>query len=499
MSTIKEIYKNIGASILPQFVNIVSNFILPVMIISIYGSAINGLVLSVKTIISYISLIGAGISVATIQSLYAPLANNNTTEVKGLLKSTNRVFNRCGKIYILVVIITSLIFPLCIKGDISYFTVFGLLLVMSLSGASEFFVVGKCRSLLYADRKVYVCTTIQAFSLLVSLLFAVVMLKLQVSIIVVQFSISLVYIVRAFLLQAYVNKHYPQYLYDKETKPIERAVEKKNDAMIHQLSGLAVLGSQSIILSFMVSLEAASIFAIYNIVFSGLFSICSNVNTAVTPFIGKSIAVNSKERILNDFMIAEYAFFCFTAIVYMICSVSILPFVKLYTTGADIDYMYPIFAFLFIITYSLNTFRLPHMALINAAGHFKETRNRALIEALICIGASLFFTKLFGMYGVLIGTASAIGWRCLDMILYSRLCILSSSIKLPLFRLFRCIVYVGLCCYMNTMLTISIHGYSEWLLLSVVSAVVAIFTMIIDSLLFERNQVKQLIRVIKNL
>ena len=218
------------------------------------------------------------------------------------------MFNKCGIIYLIIVLLTSLIYPLCIKGDVSYLEGFGLLIVMSLSGASEFFVVGRCRSLLYADRKVYVCTTIQALSLLVSLILAVIMLKLKASIIVVQFSISIVYIIRAVLLRAYVNKHYPQYIYDRETIPITRAVKNRKEAMVHQLSGLVVLGSQSIILSLMVSLEAASIFAVYNIVFSGLFSICSNISTAITPYIGKSIAVNSHGMTLSNFISVEYVF-----------------------------------------------------------------------------------------------------------------------------------------------------------------------------------------------
>lgn len=497
MKTIKEIYKNVGASILPQFVNIVSNFILPVMIVSIYGSSINGLVLSVKTIISYISLVGAGISVATTQALYAPVAKGNSYEVKGLLKATSNMFNNCGIVYIIIVILTSAIYPLCIKGNISYLTVFGLLLVMSVSGASEFFVVGRCRSLLYADRKVYICTTIQALSLLISLIIAIIMLKLKVSIVAVQFGISFVYILRAFFLQLYVRKHYPQYLYDKETIPIQRAVQKRNDAMIHQLSGLIVLGSQSIILSSMVSLEAASIFAIYNIVFSGLFSICSNINTAITPFIGKSIAINTKEKVLSDFITVEYVFFLITSFVYMVCSVTILPFIQLYTSKADINYVYPIFAVLFICTYLLNNFRLPHMALINAAGHFKETRNRALIEAGICFFASIIFTKMCGMYGVLIGTSIAIGWRCLDMIIYSRKNILTSNLTLPIFRLFRCIVYIGGAYLISNKLSINANNYRQWIVVTIISAIVVGCILVIDTLLFERSQLKKIRNIIK--
>ena len=47
------------------------------------------------------------------------------------------------------------------------------------------------------------------------------------------------------------------------------------------------------------SLEAASIYAVYNIVFSGLQSICANINTAVTPYLGKEISLEHEEKARN--------------------------------------------------------------------------------------------------------------------------------------------------------------------------------------------------------
>ena len=205
MKSIFQVYKNVGASILPQLVNIISNFILPVMIISLYDSSINGLLSTVKTIVAYISLVGAGISVATTQALYSPVAKGDSETVKGMLKATSQMFNKCGTIYLIIVFVISLIYPLLLDENIPYVTMVLLLLVVSVSGASEFFIVGRCRSLLYANQKVYVCTSIQAFSLIASLLLAIFMLKKEANIILVQFGISFVYVVRAFLLWLYLG------------------------------------------------------------------------------------------------------------------------------------------------------------------------------------------------------------------------------------------------------------------------------------------------------
>lgn len=65
----KKVLKNIFASALPQIMNIITNLILPSMIILRFGSEINGLISSIKVIISYVSIVGAGIATATTQRL----------------------------------------------------------------------------------------------------------------------------------------------------------------------------------------------------------------------------------------------------------------------------------------------------------------------------------------------------------------------------------------------------------------------------------------------
>lgn len=497
MSTINKLYKNVGASVLPQIINIISSFILPVLIIDIYGSQMNGLISTIKGLIAYISLVGAGIATATTQALYKPVAMGDNLVVQGMLKATSDMFNRCGLIFLIVVVVVSLIYPFTIVGDISYTTTVLLLIVMSISGVSEFFIVGRCRSLLYADQKVYVCTTIQAISLTVSLVLAVIMLYLNANIVFVQFAVSLVYIVRAFLLSYYVKKNYPQYIFTKETTPIKSAVKKRNDAMIHQLSGLLVFSSQSIILSIMVGLEAASIYAVYNIVFSGLFAICSNMNTAVTPFLGRSFAVSELLKVRKEFNVVELVYYLLVTLVFSITAVVILPFISIYTREADINYMYPTFGLLFTVLQVFNVFRLPHSAMINVAGHFKETRFRAIIESIICIVCSVFFTFLYGMYGVLIGTALAIAWRCIDMIFYVHKHVLKDVWIFSLFRLIRSLLIIAILFIIVPQPVTPLEGYINWMGYVGVVTICSIVLIAVDLLLFDRDTFRSLFRYIR--
>lgn len=487
----KNLLKNIIASVLPQAMNILSNLILPSLIIMKYGSEINGLVSTTKSIISYISLVGAGIATAVVQALYAPVAKKEYEVVKGMLHAAGNMFNKYGLIFCGITLATAIIYPFTISADIDHITITLLLIVMSLSGASEFFVVGRCRALLYAHRKVYICSVIQAVSLLGSLVLALVMLQLDTSIVVVQFSISFVYVLRALLLHWYVNRQYPIYADYKQVAPDHNAVAKRGDALVHQISGLAINGSQSVILTGVVGLGAASIYSVYNIVFSGLQSICSNISTAITPFLGREYALGGKKQLAEKFDLVDLLFHVLVSVVYSVATMMILPFVSLYTQNADIDYLYPAFAWLFSMTSAIYVLKIPSNSLINVAGHFKETKWRAITEGAICIVLGLLFTALWGMIGVLIGLCAALLWRCIDTIIYTHKHILCCNSRKTLFRFARTVAIILFWVWVTATTTISAPNYFEWILSSFKVLLVSVIMVFIDVLLFDRMLVKR--------
>lgn len=493
----KKLLKNIISSTLPQIVNIISNLILPALIIESFGSDINGLVSTTKTVVSYISLVGAGIATAVTQSLYQPVASKNDSVVKGMLKAANSMFNHYGLLFVALTIVISVIYPLIIGSDIPYGTVAGILIVMSISGASEFFAIGRCRAILYAHQKVYVCSVIQAMSLLASLVVAVILLHIDVSIIWVQFAISCVYILRGVFLSSYVKNTYPQYSDYKSATPIPAAVEKRKDAMIHQLAGLAVTGSQSVILTLLVDLKAASIYSVYNIVLYGIRNICANLCTSISPFMGKKYALNQKEGLKQLYDAVELVFFLFATFVLMVTVVMLVPFVSLYTDGADLNYVHTTFALLFVVSSLFYILKLPGTALINVAGHFKETRWRAVIEALLSVVLSVIFTMWLGKEGVLVGTGVALGWRCIDTILYSSKFILQCS---PLKSIMRLAISFGnvfafklISLYVN----ISIGDWSTWVIYSTAFSLLAFFLLVIEAFVFEYKSLKNIWLLIK--
>lgn len=495
----KSILKNIVASVLPQAMNILTNLILPSLIILKYGSEINGLVSTTKSIISYVSIVGAGIATAVIQALYSPVAKKEHETVKGMLHAADNMFNKYGVIFCGITLFIAIIYPYVINSNIKNTTIMLLLIVMSISGASEFFVVGRCRSLLYAHRKVYVCSIIQAVSLLGSLLLALLMLWLNADIILVQFSISFVYILRTILLSWYVKKYYPIYKDYKSVSPDNSAIEKRGDALIHQVSGLAINGSQSVILTAILGLNAASIYSVYNIVFSGLQSICSNISTAVTPFLGREYALSRTKQLLEKYDIIDFMFHVLVSIIYFVSAIMIVPFVSLYTRGADINYIYPGFALLFVVVSAIYVLKIPSNSLINVAGHFKETKWRAIIEGAICIVLGLACTALYDMIGVLIGLGVALAWRCIDTVLYTNKHVLGCKNGKSVFRLIRTIIIILLGALFSVIMPISVENYFQWILYAIMAVILAVVIVGLEAFIFDMSTIKNIKLYLKHL
>lgn len=493
----KMVIKNLSASILPQLMNIISNLILPTFFIMRFGSEVNGLVNTIRSILSYISLMGSGIAIAVTQSLYTPLAERDNQRVMGMLHAADNMFNRYGILYCVIVAIVSVSFPLFIHSYCANKVLTCLMLVMSISGASEFFVVGRCRSLLYADKRTYVCTIVQAISILVSLLFALLMFGINANIILVQFSISFVYIARAVFLSKYVYDHYEALRGYRKIPPINAAVKKKDDALIHQLSGLAVLGSQNIILTVFDGLQAASVYSVYNIVFSGLQSICANLCTAVTPFLGHAIAKDEKDELRLKFDVVEFAFFSCVAVIYSVAIALIIPFIRLYTQKADIDYIYPVFATLFVFSSAFYILKLPCSAMINAAGKFYETRRAAICEGSMTVVLSSVFVHFFGLTGVVMGSGIAQIWRCIDMITFVNREIIQISRTNTFRRLFRVIIMICLFGIVQYKRPITTVNYVQWVQYGILLSALAVCLVFIVSVVFERKTIGILFRFIK--
>ena len=113
---------------------------------------------------------------------------------------------------------------------------------------------------------------------------------------------------------------------------------------------------------------------------------------------------------------------------YSVAFVLTAPFIRIYTAGiTDAKYVDPYLPLLFTAMKLLASSREASSRVINFAGHFKQMRWRAILEAAINLMVSVVLVYFMGIYGVLLGTIAAFLWRANDIILYANKVILNRS------------------------------------------------------------------------
>ena len=145
--------KNVLGSLFLQLVTIVTGFISPKIMLSAFGSEINGVTSSITQFISYIALVEAGLANATVFALYRPLATGDKRERDSIVSAARISYNRVGVIFVVLSLGLAAIYPLIGKTDeLSSMELSVLVLVLCLNTTINFFVLAKYRSLLTADQ-----------------------------------------------------------------------------------------------------------------------------------------------------------------------------------------------------------------------------------------------------------------------------------------------------------------------------------------------------------
>lgn len=469
-SRTKSAMLNVFFNLCYQVVNTVVNLLIPPMIMTKFGSVINGLVSTIKQILSYVQLLGAGISESTVVSLYKPLSEKDDKKISAIFNACSTTFFRMGMLFNTGALAIAFIYPL-FMGEINY--VFGVLLivVLSVAGASEFFVIGKCRSLLIADQKIYIVNIAQIIGAVSNLIITIILIKLNANIIVVQAGASVIYAMRIIIVYGYVKKHYT--FLDKNVEADYSAISKRKAATIHQLSGLISFGSQTVVVSMFCGFAEASVYSVYNLVFVGINTILSTVSSALLAVFGDIIANDSKGKLARLYRYYESIYYALVFMLYSVTYVMFLSFIELYTAGAnDVVYAREEFAILFCVMGIINCLRTPGATLINAIGHYKETQNRALIEMTICFVLELILINFMGAIGVVVATIIAYAYRTIDVIIYSNHVILEEKAKKSVIKvLLNMVMFVMIYLLMRVIELPYIDSYILWVGVATIVAV----------------------------
>lgn len=499
----KQAFKNAMMSLMLQVVLALSGIIIPRFFIALYGSAVNGLVSSITQFISYMALVEAGIGAAGTVALYKPIADGDQSRINSIVSAARSFYNRSGLIFLGLVVALALFYPFAVKNEITDLSfIRTMIVVLSVSGIVDYFYLGKYRVLLMADQRGYVISIAQIMGTVVMTVVCIVLMELNCSALLVKGTNAAIYILRSLIVGLYVKKHYRNVNFKAE--PDFKAYDQRWAALLHQVVGMVVNNAAVILLTLMLSENAlveVSVYSVYNLVSYSLYSLTTSISNALGSGFGEVISKGETDVLRRSFSIYEYAFFLVIFIVYTCVAVLLYPFVGLYSASFT-DGVYLRWALVGLFTASglLQSLRLPGLTLICAAGHFKQTRWRAVLEAAINLGLSMVLIKPFGLNGVLIGMCASYLYRTTDVIIYSAKHFVKGTLKLTAWRIVRNLaVSATLIAGGIWLLPSSVDSWLGWIIQAVVFGIAALVLIIGLNIVCEPKEFKNLLGRVKEI
>lgn len=494
MNRSKKFFYNSISNAALQTVKLIVGFIVPKIMISIYGSEINGLVTSVTQFISYFYLVEAGLASAAVYSLYKPLAENDTRQINGILSAARRFYNQTGYIFSLLVLGLAIIYPsITQSSSITIFEKVMLVIIIGFAGALEFFTMSKYSVLLTADQKIYILSFANICSTILNTIMIVVLSKTRVNIVIVRAVALGAVFLRSFILQVYVNNKY-NYVNFYE-KPNNDALNKRWDALYLQILGSIHTGAPVIIATIFTNLKVVSVYSVYNMVLGGISAILSIVVYGLFASFGDVIARKEQDVLQRAYQEFELTYYMIITWAYSCTMILIMPFIKLYTRGiTDINYYSPILGLLFVINGLMHNIKTPQGMLVISAGLFKETKIQTSIQGIIAVVAGVILVQYFGLSGILIGSILSNLYRDIDLLFFIPRNVTKLRVKHTFYRIIRIFVCFIIIQIPFQYIRIEAANYIEWLKYAVWVGIYAFVITLAVNTIFDRNLLASVVR-----
>ncbi len=414
-----KIVYNTTSSFILQLLTIVSGFVLPNFYLRYYGAENYGLVVSITQYLSLISLCDLGVGAVIQAAIYKPYYDNDTKRLSSIYVTSQQFFKKIAYLLIAYIFILIFIFPQISdsKIDWSYSSI--LIIVLSIKLFLQYYFGLTNRLFLQSAQYIYIINISSSISLIVNLIVSIILIIQNIELPIVLFVSSIIFIIQPLSFSFFIKK---KFNIDKNVPVDNESIPQKWNGMAQHFATIILENSPTIILTILCDLTSVAIYALYHMVTNGIKLAFISIFQSFLPFIGRLVVNNDKDKLKNFFNAFCWFIISFSILIFTITSVTIIPFLKVYTIKmADSNiYINYNLGLLMSAASCLYIIRLPFNYLIHAFGHFKQTQNSAVIEVIINLIITVVAIELWGIAGTAIGMSVALGYRICFFVNYSR-------------------------------------------------------------------------------
>ena len=494
----KKALLNTSTALLYEIVTVICGLILPRLILSRFGSAYNGITSSITQFLSCVILLRAGVGAVTRVALYKPLANKDTAEISAIVNATQAFMRKIALIFLGMILVLAVFYPFLVSNEFEWIFSFTLVLILGIKTFMQYYFGVTYQLLLQADQSDYIFSIVQIVTTIANTLVAAALIYAGASIHIVKLGSAFVFTLNPLVLNYFCNK---KYNLDRKAKPNNNALKQRWDAFAQSLAYFIHTNSSVIVLTCFTNTKEVSVYTVYNYVIANIRTVMSTFVSGFGAAFGNMMAKKEDELVRENLKIYELIVFFLSSIIYTTAGLLIVPFALIYTKGVtDVEYARWAFAMLITIAGAFSCFRIPYQTLVEAAGHFKQTRNGALLEAILNIVISVSCVFKFGLVGVAIGALVATVFRSFQYAFYLSKHIVKRSIGIFLGHLvINAAVAVITALITNKFFTFAVSGWGEWFVKAILVCISATVVSFVLHFAFYKDDMIKFIGKIKTL
>lgn len=397
-----------------QLINEALRFITRTVFIYTLGKiylGVNGLFSEIMTMLALTEL---GFGTAIIYRLYRPIAENDSKQVRVLLKFYKKAYHIIGLV-ILVVGLTLLPFLRYLIKDYDSIGAIGLdaeivYLLFLFQSVISYFCYAYRASLLTADQKQYVlnttCVVIDIIRSIIQIIILLVWGNFIAYLVIAIVSTIALNIINAII----VRKRYPSFFEaEKDSLPKSEVKTMLKDCMalfVYKINGVIQKSTGNLIISAFIGLTTVALYSNYLLVYAAIRQLASQFFTAIKGSTGNLFAISSIDNQYSFFELLDFI----TAIIYGTIGIAVFININMLMTvwlGPDFVIAQP-YPFLLGLEIILLGFTLSLNQIRNATGLFRQMWARPIAGMIINLVSTLILVRIIGVYAIPIGYIIAV-------------------------------------------------------------------------------------------
>lgn len=482
---------NMISGLMQELTVVICGLILPRIILSHFGSTYNGIVNSVTQFLGFSVVLRSGLGAVTNAALYKPLADGDMQKVSGIMVATDQFMKKVAWLLIAFILGFAFLYPLAVLDEFNYWFSFWLVVIIGISTFVENMFSIKYKILLQADQKYYIQTIFAIIAQILSTIFSIVLIWTECNIHMVKLGAAIGLMSTPILLKIYVNKNYNI----DWTAPADNiALNARWDAFAQQLATIVNNNVPTVIMTLMLPLKEISVYSVYYMAANNMTKLLTSCLNGLKSTFGNMIAKGEAKHLRKRFCDVEYVVFAASTVIFTVTAIMLTPFILVYTKGiTDVDYNRFALGIAMVTVCMMNVLRIPYQLVVEAAGHFRQTRNGAFVEVILNVLVSAIFAKLFGIIGVIMGGFIASIVRTTQFAWYANKKILSLSTTRTLKNyLVHFSMGALLIIFVPKIINLDCDNYLEWIRIAVTVFILVSIVVFILSALFSPAQFKSI-------